>query len=226
MEASLKLLNDYVDIHDQNPADLAEKITRIGLEVEGIHELAHGTNLVIGYVKECGPHPDSDHLNVCLVDTGDRDRQIVCGAPNVAAGQKVIVALPGCDLGNGFVIRQSKVRGIESDGMICSIAELGLDQRLLKEEDKAGIHVLDKNAPIGKEALEYLGLKDTILEIGLTPNRSDAMAMTSLAYEVAAVLKRKVKLPEIKKYNELKSDITVKVETELCPFFGAKYSKL
>lgn len=225
MEASLKLLNEYVDIQDQNPADLAEKITRIGLEVEGIHELAHGTNLVIGYVKECGPHPDSDHLNVCLVDTGDGDRQIVCGAPNVAAGQKVIVALPGCDLGNGFVIKESKVRGVESNGMICSIAELGLDQRLLKEEDKAGIHVLDENAPVGSEALEYLGLKDTILEIGLTPNRSDCMAMTSLAYEVAAVLKRKVKLPEIKKHEELKSDIKVTVETDLCPFFGAKLVK-
>ena len=225
MEASLKLLNEYVDIQDQDPAELAEKITRIGLEVEGLHNLANGNNLVIGYVKECGPHPDSDHLNVCLVDTGDGERQIVCGAPNVAAGQKVIVALPGCDLGNGFVIKQSKVRGVESNGMICSIAELGLDARLLKEEDKAGIHVCDEDAPVGAEALEYLGLKDTILEIGLTPNRSDCMAMTSLAYEVAAVLKREVKLPEIKKYDELESDISVSVETDLCPFFGAKLVK-
>ncbi len=226
MEASLKLLNEYVDIQDQNPADLAEKITRIGLEVEGVHELAQGTQLVIGYVKDCIPHPDSDHLNVCQVDVGEgNDRQIVCGAPNVGAGQKVIVALPGCDLGEGFVIKESKVRGVESNGMICSIAELGLDQRLLKEEDKAGIHVCDEDAPIGVEALEYLGLKDTILEIGLTPNRSDCMAMTSLAYEVAAVLKRQVKLPEIKKYDELKSDIKVIVETELCPFFGAKLVK-
>ena len=226
MEASLKLLNEYIDIQDQNPADLAEKITRIGLEVEGMHELARGTNLVVGYVKECVSHPDSDHLHVCQVDAGEgQNRQIVCGAPNVAAGQKVIVALPGCDLGNGFVIKESKVRGVESNGMICSIAELGLDQRLLKEEDKAGIHVFNDDAPVGREALEYLGLKDTILEIGLTPNRSDAMAMTSLAYEVAAVLKRQVKLPEIKKYDELKSDIKVTVETELCPFFGAKLVK-
>lgn len=226
MEASLKLLNEYVDIQDQDPADLAEKITRIGLEVEGMHELARGTSLVIGYVKECVPHPDSDHLNICQVDVGEgSDRQIVCGAPNVAAGQKVIVALPGCDLGDGFVIKESKVRGVESNGMICSIAELGLDQRLLKEEDKAGIHVLNEDAPIGEEALEYLGLKDTILEIGLTPNRSDCMAMISLAYEVGAVLKRPVKLPEIKKYNELKSDIQVTVETDLCSFFGAKLVK-
>ncbi len=226
MEASLKLLNEYVDIQDQNPADLAEKITRIGLEVEGMHELAKGTDLVIGYVKECEPHPDSDHLNVCQVDVGEGTlRQIVCGAPNVTAGQKVIVAMPGCDLGEGFKIKESQVRGVESNGMICSIAELGLDQRLLREEDKAGIHVLNEDAPVGEEALSYLGLKDTILEIGLTPNRSDCMAVIALAYEVAAVLKRQVKLPEVKKHIELKSDIKVNVETDLCSFFGAKLVK-
>ncbi len=226
MEASLKLLNEYVDIQDQDAATLADAITRVGLEVEGMHDLARGDKLVVGYVKECILHPDSDHLNICQVEVEEGVIiQIVCGAPNVAAGQKVIVALPGCNLGEGFKIKESKVRGVESNGMICSIAELGLDARLLKEEDKAGIHVLDENAPIGVEALEYIGLKDTILEIGLTPNRSDCMAMTSLAYEVAAVLNRKVKLPEIKKYDELKSDIQVHVETELCPFFGAKLVK-
>lgn len=226
MEASLKLLNEYVDIQDQDAATLADAITRVGLEVEGMHNLARGDKLVVGFVKECAPHPDSDHLNACQVEVEEGVvTQIVCGAPNVAAGQKVIVALPGCDLGDGFKIKESKVRGVESNGMICSIAELGLDARLLKEEDKAGIHVLDENAPVGVEALEYIGLKDTILEIGLTPNRSDCMAMTSLAYEVAAVLNRKVKLPEIKKYDELKSDIKVNVETELCPFFGAKLVK-
>ena len=188
MEASLKLLNEYVDIQDQEPASLAEAITRIGLEVEGMHTLARGDKLVVGYVKECHPHPDSDHLNVCQVQVSDTDtRQIVCGAPNVQAGQKVIVALPGCDLGNGFKIKESVVRGEASNGMICSIAELGLDARLLKDEDKDGIHVLNEDAPIGHEALSYMGLDDTILDIGLTPNRSDCMAITSLAYEVGAV---------------------------------------
>lgn len=226
MEASLKLLNEYVDIQDQEPASLAEAITRIGLEVEGMHTLARGDKLVVGYVKECHPHPDSDHLNVCQVQVSDTDtRQIVCGAPNVQAGQKVIVALPGCDLGNGFKIKESVVRGEASNGMICSIAELGLDARLLKDEDKDGIHVLNEDAPIGHEALSYMGLDDTILEIGLTPNRSDCMAITSLAYEVGAVLNRKVKLPEIKKYDELESDLQVSVETDLCPFFSVKLVK-
>ena len=226
MEASLKLLNEYVDIQDQDAKTLADAITRIGLEVEGMHELARGNALVVGEVKECIDHPDSDHLHVCQVQVASDDtRQIVCGAPNIAAGQKVIVAMPGCDLGDGFKIKENKVRGEESRGMICSMAELGLDARLLSEEDKNGIHVLSPDAPIGEDALEYLGLKDTILEIGLTPNRSDCMAMICLAYEAAAVLNRKVKLPEIQKHNELKSDLTVKVDTDLCSFFGAKLVK-
>ena len=226
MEVSLNLLNKYVKIDDQDPKELADKITSIGLEVEGMHSLANGNNMTIGYVKECVDHPDSDHLHVCQVEVRPGEvTQIVCGAPNVAAGQKVIVANPGCDLGEGFVIKQSTIRGQESNGMICSMAELGLDQRLLSPEDKDGIHVLDENAPVGKDPLEYLGLKDTILDIGLTPNRADCMALTSLAYEVAAVLKRDVNLPTIKEKGIAGSNIEVKVETELCPFFGAKLVK-
>ena len=156
MEVSLNLLNKYVKIDDQDPKELADKITSIGLEVEGMHSLANGNNMTIGYVKECIDHPDSDHLHVCQVEVRPGEvTQIVCGAPNVAAGQKVIVANPGCDLGEGFVIKQSTIRGQESNGMICSMAELGLDQRLLSPEDKDGIHVLDENAPVGADPLEY-----------------------------------------------------------------------
>lgn len=226
MDVSLNLLNKYVKIDDQDPKELAAKITSIGLEVEGMHALANGNNMTIGHVLECVPHPDSDHLNICQVEVRPGEvNQIVCGAPNVAAGQKVIVANPGCDLGGGFVIKQSQIRGQESNGMICSIAELGIDQRLLRPEDKDGIHVLDKDAPVGQDPLEYMGLKDTILEIGLTPNRSDCMAMTSLAYEVAAVLKRDVTLPEITTKGIAGSGIEVEVQTDLCPFFGAKLVK-
>ena len=225
MLASLHLLNKYVKVDDQDPAELAEKITRIGLEVEGQGPLAKGTKLVVGYVKECIEHPNSDHLHICQVETAPGEvRQIVCGAPNVAAGEKVIVALPGCEL-EGGKISSGAIRGEQSDGMICSIAELGLDNRLLKEEDKAGIHVLPEDAPVGTEALSYLGLDDYILDIGLTPNRADCMAMQSLAYEAAAVLGRKVTLPEIKKHPEEKSEIKVHVETPLCSFFGAKLVK-
>ncbi len=226
MEASLKLLNQYVKVDDFTAEEIAAKLTSIGHEVEGMHAFARGNKLVVGYVKEKTPHPDSDHLNICQVEVmPDVMSQIVCGAPNVEAGQKVIVALPGCDLGEGFKIKESKIRGIESNGMICSIAELGIDQRLLREEDKAGIHVLPQDAPIGEEALKYMGYDDTVLEIGLTPNRSDCMAMISLAYEVGALLNREVKLPDIVDINELESEITVDVETDLCSFFGAKLVK-
>lgn len=226
MDISLKVLNRYIKVDDQDPKELADKITSIGLEVEGMHNLANGNNMTIGHVLECVPHPDSDHLNVCKVEVKPGEiRQIVCGAPNVAANQKVIVANPGCDLGNGFIIKESKIRGVESNGMICSIAELGLDQRLLKPEDKEGIHVLDDNAPVGEDPLEYIGLKDTILEIGLTPNRADCMALTSFAYEVGAILKRDVNLPKIETKGIDGSGINVKVNTDLCSFFGAKLVK-
>ena len=226
MDISLKVLNRYIKVDDQDPKELANKITSIGLEVEGMHNLANGNNMTIGHVLECVPHPDSDHLNVCKVEVKPGEiRQIVCGAPNVATNQKVIVANPGCDLGNGFIIKESKIRGVESNGMICSIAELGLDQRLLKPEDKEGIHVLDDNAPVGEDPLEYIGLKDTILEIGLTPNRADCMALTSFAYEVGAILKRDVNLPKIETKGIDGSRINVKVDTDLCSFFGAKLVK-
>ena len=226
MDISLKVLNRYIKVDDQDPKELANKITSIGLEVEGMHNLANGNNMTIGHVLECVPHPDSDHLNVCKVEVKPgKIRQIVCGAPNVATNQKVIVANPGCDLGNGFIIKESKIRGVESNGMICSIAELGLDQRLLKPEDKEGIHVLDDNAPVGEDPLEYIGLKDTILEIGLTPNRADCMALTSFAYEVGAILKRDVNLPKIETKGIDGSGINVKVDTDLCSFFGAKLVK-
>ncbi len=226
MEISLQLLNKYVKVDDVDAKELADYITSIGLEVEGVAPLARGTKLVVGYVKERKDHPDSDHLNVCQVQTSeDTVTQIVCGAPNVDAGQKVIVALPGCDLGNGFVIKNGVIRGEESNGMICSLAEIGIDGRFLTEAQKDGIEVLPSDAPIGHEALSYLGFQDTILDIGLTPNRADCMAYTSLAYEVGAILGRPVTLPEIKPMEELDSDIVVKTESSKCSFFGAKLVK-
>lgn len=226
MEISLQLLNTYVKVDDQDPWQLAKKITLAGLEVEGVRPLAKGTDLVIGHIIECYDHPDSDHLHICKVQIDTANIvQIVCGAPNVATGQKVIVAKPGCDLGEGFVIRQSKIRGEESNGMICSLLELGIDGRLLTENQKEGIEVLSKDAPIGENALSYLGLEDTILEIGLTPNRTDCMAITSFAYEVGAILRREVTIPKSTSQGIESSEISVKVETDLCSFFGVKLIK-
>lgn len=225
MDISLNWVNRYVKIDDIAVKDLADKVTSVGLEVEGIHELAYGTNLVVGYVQSCEMHPDSDHLHVCQVEIQPGVvSQIICGAPNVAAGQKVIVALPGCELLGG-TIKNSKIRGIESNGMICSLSEIGIDQRFQSEEQKAGIEILPDDAPVGAEALSYLGLKDTILEVGLTPNRADCLAISSFAYEVAAVLNRDIHFDEISPKGIPGSQIEVDIQTDLCPFFGAKLVK-
>jgi len=225
MDISLNWINRHVKIDDIDVNELASKITSVGLEVEGMHQLAYGSSLVVGYVHTCEMHPDSDHLHVCKVEVKPGEiSQIICGAPNVAAGQKVIVALPGCELPGG-TIKNSKIRGVESNGMICSLSELGIDQRFQTEEQKAGIEILPEDAPIGVEALSYMGLKDTILEVGLTPNRSDCLAISSFAYEVAAVLNRDIHLDEITCKGQPGSGIEVDIQTELCPFFGAKLVK-
>ena len=163
MNISYNWLKEYVNF-DLTPDETAAALTSIGLETGGVEEVqtikGGLEGLVIGEVLTCTEHPNSDHLHICQVETAPGEvRQIVCGAPNVAAGEKVIVALPGCEL-EGGKISSGAIRGEKSDGMICSIAELGLDNRLLKEEDKAGIHVLPEDAPVGTEALSYLGLDD------------------------------------------------------------------
>ena len=142
MRISRKWLSQYMDVSDLSIEEMADRITSAGLEVEGIERLAQGTNLVIGQVEECYPHPDSDHLNCTKVNVGNEVLDIVCGAPNVAAGQKVIVALPGARLPGGE-IKKGKIRGQVSNGMICSLVELGVDPHSLSEEQKSGIEVLD-----------------------------------------------------------------------------------
>lgn len=226
MKVSLNTLNKYVKVDDQNPEELAERITRAGFEVEGIEKLAYGTNLVIGYVQECIMHPDSDHLHVCQVEIeAGKVNQIVCGAPNVAAGQKVMVALPGCELAGGLKIKQSVIRGQESNGMICSLSEIGIDTRYQNEEQKAGIEILPEDAPIGEPALAYMGLDDTILDVSLTPNRADCMSLLAFAYEVGAVLGRDVTLPKVTVETVGKGDVEVESLTEKCSYFGAKLVK-
>lgn len=226
MKVSLNVLNQYVQVKDIEPSKLADLVTAAGFEVEGVEKLAYGTNLVIGYVKECVMHPDSDHLHVCQVEVAPGVvNQIVCGAPNVAAGQKVMVALPGCELAGGLKIKESVIRGQASNGMICSLSEIGIDARFQSEEQKAGIEILDESAPVGEEALAYLGLDDDILDISLTPNRADCMSLIAFAYEVGAVLKRDVTLPKATVKTVGKGDIQVATETKKCPYFGAKLVK-
>lgn len=231
MLVSMNWLKDYVNIADLSHAELAEKITRSGIEVDAVIDRSNGmTNVVVGYVDSKEKHPEADKLNVCQVNVGGENvQQIICGAPNVATGQKVIVALPGATLPGGLKIKKAKLRGIESNGMICSLQELGIEGKLVPKAYAEGIYVLPADAEVGSDALEVLGLRDTVLELGLTPNRSDALSMLGVAYEVAAILSQDVKLPEISYVtsNEKASDyIKVRVDAlDANPLYTAKVVK-
>lgn len=224
MLISKKWLSQYIDLSDTDFSVVGDLITSAGLEVEGYEKLSEGNNLVIGYVESCIDHPDSDHLHVCQVNLGETVEQIVCGAPNVAAGQKVIVACVGAKLKDGE-IKAGVIRGQQSNGMICSLLELGVDEKYLSEESKTGIEVLPEDAPVGhNDPLAYLGFDDEILDIGLTPNRNDCLAAWSMAKETGAILNKEVKLPECDGYANQGSETTLKVSstTEKCPLFLGK----
>ena len=225
MRMSINWLKEYVDLEGITPEALADKLTVAGLEVEGIERMAEGTNLVIGEVLTCEDHPDSDHLHVTTVAVGDEVLDIVCGAPNVKAGQKVIVSKVGAVLAGGFEIKPAKVRGVASNGMICSLSELGVDKKNQTEEQLNGIYVFEEDAPVGEtDVLGYLGLDDTILDIGLTPNRADCNAMWNVAKEVGAVLHRPVKWPAYEGASQVgeKGSFKVESKTEKCPAFVGK----
>lgn len=224
MKLSLNFLRDYVDV-DTDVHTLAEDMTKVGNEYDSASALINATNLVIGEVKECKMHPDSDHLHVCKVDTGSDIRQIVCGAPNVRQGLKVIVALPGAILPNDVHINKGIIRGQESNGMLCSIAELGLDSKFLKKEDKEGIHELPEDAKVGDDPIKYLGLDDDVIDFELTANRGDLLSILGMAYEVGAIYNKKVKpIDLIFRENDKNINTTFKVNinTENCTMFLAK----
>ncbi len=224
---SLEWVKDYIDISDQDLKELARKITESGINVEKVIT-NHIDNLVIGEVVECTDHPDSDHLHVCKVNIGDETTQIVCGAPNVRKGLKVIVATPGAILPGDFEIKKSKIRGVESNGMICALYELGLEEKT-DETYAKGIEELKEDAPVGFDPLKYLGLDDTLYELDIHKHRNnDCYYHIGFAYEIGAILNRKVTLPE-SKYSEIKESIDDKfelsVETEKCPYYTAKMVK-
>ena len=231
MLVSLKWLQEYVNTQDLSPEQLAEKITRAGIEVDSVIDRSQGmTNVVVGHVVSKEKHPDADKLSICQVDVGDGDvRQIICGAPNVAAGQKVIVALPGAKLPGGIKIKKAKMRGQESNGMICSLQELGVEGRVVPKAYAEGIYVLPEDAVPGSDALEIIGLRDHVLELDLTPNRSDALSMLGVAYEVGAILSEDVKLPEIKyETSKEKAEDYIKVRVDnvdVNPLYAAKVIK-
>ena len=224
---SLEWVKDYIDISDQDLKELAIKITKAGINVEKVIT-NHIDNLVIGEVKKCENHPNSDHLHVCQVDVGNECLQIVCGAPNVRKGLKVIVALSGAVLPGDFVIKKSKIRDVESNGMICALFELGLEEKNEENYNK-GICELDSSAPVGENPIKYLGLDDTLYELDIHKHRNnDCYYHLGFAYEIGAILNRKVTEPEalFKETNENINDyFNLKVETKKCPYYLAKMVK-
>ena len=223
MKISRKWLDRLVDVSDIETTVIADTLTNAGHEVEGIEPLVIASKLVIGEVLSCEKHPDADTLFVCQVDVKDEVLQIVCGAPNVAAGQKVIVALVGAEL-KDLTIKEAKIRGVESRGMICSLKELSLDEKFIPEESMAGIEVLGDDALVGDDPIHYLGLDDEILDIKQTPNRSDFMSMDAVAFEVAGLFERELfKQPTFEEPDQgHPSDFKVSSETDQCPLFWAK----
>ena len=218
---SLNWVKDYIDLEGEDLKELATKVTKAGINVEAVIT-NHIDNLVIGEVVECEDHPDSDHLHVCKVNVGEETIQIVCGAPNARKGIKVIVALPGAVLPGDFEIKAGKIRGVESNGMMCALFELGLEEKT-EENYAKGIHEMDSKAPIGKDPLEYLGLDDTLYELDVHKHRNnDCYYHIGFAHEIGTVLGKKVKYPEAK-YKESKDDVNkyikLKVETPRCPFY-------
>lgn len=194
MKISLKWLNDYVEVSDffKEPQALADKLTAAGIEVEAIEDPSTAfQNVVVGYVRELGQHPDADRLTLCQVDVGEGDsRQIICGAKNHKQGDKVVAALPGAVLPGDFAIKKSKIRGVESHGMLCSEKELGLST------EGAGIIILPEDAPVGEGFAKYYGLDDVVLELSVTPNRADCLSHYGLAREIACLLGREIKAPQ------------------------------
>ncbi|MFY9088255.1 phenylalanine--tRNA ligase subunit beta [Arcobacter aquimarinus] len=194
-------LEEFIDISKISTDEICKTLNAIGLEVDSLENYSIPSKVVVGKVLEKQKHPDADKLNICQVDLGLNQVQIVCGAKNVDVGQFVPVAMVGCDLGNDFIIKEAKLRGVESNGMICSSTELGLP----KLND--GILVLDNSIGeliLGKELKEYSKLNDSVIEIGLTPNRGDCLSIYGIARELSAYYSIPLlELDKQIKYNDL-----------------------
>lgn len=220
MKVSYQWLKQYVDI-DISPEELAERLTMAGIAVEHVQHLGQGIKgVVVGEILDVKPHPEADKLVVCKVNLGTEVVQIVTGAPNVKAHQRIPVAPVSAELPGGFKLRKVKLRGLESLGMMCSAEELGMDEALVSPESRGGILILSPDSPVGEDIISVLNLDDAVLEFELTPNRSDCLSVINIAREVGAILQKPVQLPEIKisEGKESVSDIaSVEVmEPDLC----------
>ena len=228
MILSTNFLKDYIDLDENlDIKKIAEDMTSVGNEYDSAEKLVPATNLVIGKIIECKPHPDSDHLNLCKVDIGSEVLDIVCGAPNAREGIKVIVAKVGAELPE-ITIKKGNIRGQESNGMLCALYEIGIDKKFLSEADKNGICELPEDAPIGEDPVKYLKLDDNVIDFELTANRGDLLSILGMAYEVGAIYDKNVRTPDLthsESGNDVNNEFNVKVETDNCSLFLAKIAK-
>ena len=225
MLVSYKWLKELVDVTVLSE-ELAEKMSTTGIEVEGVSSPAEGlSKIVVGEVVSCEDVPET-HLHVCQVNVGEEAlRQIVCGAPNVRTGIKVMVALPGARIADNYKIKKGKIRGLESLGMICSLGELGISDSVVPKEFSDGIQILPEEAVPGDSVFPYLDLDDEIIELSITPNRADALSMRGVAYEVAAIYDKSVHFkgfPLLETQEQAGEQLSVAIETDKAPFYAAR----
>lgn len=220
MLVSLSWLREFVP-YEGSAQELGDRLTMLGLELEGISRpFAAIEPIITGHVLECSKHPEADKLSVCRVDVGTEVLDIVCGAPNVAAGQKVAVVKVGSTLPNGLLIKAAKLRGMPSNGMICSEAELGLS------DDHDGIMVLDAATPVGKKLVDVLKLNDEVLEISITPNRGDCLSILGFARETAVAFNLPLTLPKstVQEFGgDISKEISINItDKNLSPLYLAR----
>ena len=225
MKVSYNWLCEYVDLSDVSTEELSKKISEHIVEIEEEYPLTTANNLEVGYVREC-EEVEGTHLHKCQIELSDGVEQIVCGAPNMSQGKKVIVARVGAVLPGDFKIKASKIRGIESNGMCCSLQELGFEDKYVPEEFKDGIYLLPEDAKVGSNPLDYLCLNDYVYDLELTSNRSDLLSIEGVAYDVCAALKKDIKIKNNKpNYKNIKNPVDVLVETDKCPKYLLGYAK-
>ena len=227
MKLSRKFVNDYIDLDESlSIVDIAEDMTSVGNEYDSADSLIPCTGLVVGKVLECDNIPDT-HLHCCKVDIGNEVLDIVCGAPNVRKGLKVIVAKVGAHLPGGE-IKKGMIRGYESNGMLCSIKELGLDHKFLRPCDIEGIHEFNDDAVIGSNPVELLGLDDEVIDFELTSNRGDLLSIMGMAYELGAIYQKRVKDMDVSYSSNdenISNEFNIDIQTDNCSMFLAKKVK-
>ena len=223
MLVSLKWLRDYVDV-DVTPAELAERLTMAGLEVDALSETGPAFSGVrVARILSLKPHPDADHLSLCEVTTGETTYPIVCGAGNIRVGDTVPLALVGATLPGDLVIRSSRIRGEASEGMLCSEEELGIGS------DASGIMILPPDLSLGGELGDVLDLGDAVLDIGVTPNRADCLSIVGVAREWAAIAGGKLRVPVtdvVENDEDIEKITSVTIDDpDLCPRYTARIIK-